>query len=441
LDKAGMFKEDVYMKKYTILMVALLIVGLTVPANAAVTWSGKINTNVGFHKDDFNTPGSFNARQEIVLSPHINEQNIDIALDWQTEVNALSNNTIVHDDTGLFRLKSARITLTGALVDGGQELTTTIGDFKLNDVDRKGVKVEGIEFEGINSNAYLLFGGLHPEYRADFVKNEGQITGDATVSYINGDISYIVNGRVGLADGLTLRAGVNSISDIDYVGANMKVQDGVEIDGQYNTDTTYAVKGSMAIPYEYNPVVTVGYANKGALGAGLNVGAKAVVEGVNVAADWDQITHETVVKAGAGALYNMDNLYHADRPYGYIGKAVMGANKTLSFDGRFDVSDLMTLENASIAAVVDVDANSTNNQGFELTNTVVGVEANTVTDLAMFKNIQLGGKAYMDLSNQDQSYEAWAGYQMPNGINLDLSYGKSANMNGFTAVASKVIEF
>lgn len=428
------------MKKIAVLMAALLVAGLCVPASAAVNWGGKLNTSIRFHKDNLDTPGSFNARQEVVLSPSISGQDINIALDWQTEVNALSDNTVIHDDSGLFRLKSASVTLKGALVDGGKDLTTTIGDFKLDNVDRKGIRIEGIEFEGINSSAYLLFNGNNTEYRADFEKKEGQITGDGTVSYIDGDVEYVANGKVALSDALVGRAGVNSRTNVNYVGANMKVQNGVELDGQYNSDKTYDVKGSMAIPYDYNPVVTVGYANKGALGTGINVGAKAVIEGVNVAADWDQITQETVVKAGAGALYDKEDLYHKDRPFGYVGKAVVGTERAFSFDGRFDVTDMLALENAHVAAVVDIDASS-NDNGLDLSKTVVGVEANTVTDIAMFKSVELGGKALVDLSGEGRSYEAWAGYQMPNGINIDVTYGNTNDVSGFTAIASKVITF
>lgn len=440
LDESSKLKEEVYMRKIAVLMAALLIAGLAAPASAAVSWGGKVNTSIGFHKDNLDTPGTFNARQEVVLSPSISAQDISIALDWQTEVNALSDNTVVHDANGLFRLKAATVTLKGALVDGGKELTTTIGDFKIGNIDKKGVRIEGMEFEGINSSAYLLFNGQDAEYRADFKKSEGQVTGDATVSYVTGDVKYVANGKVALSDALTGRAGVNNVSNVNYVGANMKAQNGLELDGQYNTDETYAVKGSMVIPYDYSPVVTVGYANKGAVGSGINVGAKAVVDGVNVAANWDEITHETVIKAGAGALYEKGNLYHKDRPFGYIGKAVVGAEKTLSFDGRFDVTNALALANASIAAVVDIDANSSDN-GFEFARTAVGVEANTVTDVAMLKSVELGGKALVDLMAADPQYEAWAGYQMPNGINIDVAYGNTDKVAGFTAIASKVITF
>lgn len=115
------------MRKIAVLMAVLLIAGLGAPAHAAVSWGGKVNTSINFHKDNLNAPGTFNARQEITLSPNISAQDVNIALGWQTEVNALSDNAVVHDDGGLFRLKTATVTLKGALVDGGKELTSING--------------------------------------------------------------------------------------------------------------------------------------------------------------------------------------------------------------------------------------------------------------------------------------------------------------------------
>jgi hypothetical protein len=438
-------KEEVQMKRMTSLIAALLVLSVGFPVHAAVNWGGSIDTSVRFHRDDFHSPGAFDARQEIKLAPNISAADVNIDLEWQTAVDAFSDNRLNDPDAkeeSLFELTRATITVKGPFVQGGQELTTSIGDFKIGEDPKKGIRVEGISIADIDSTAYLIFNDSdNVEYRADFEKESEQVNWKGHISHANNRVDYIADGTIEASEALQLRGGLNSITSVNYVGANLEAPGNVEYDGQYNTDDTYRVRASKELGYAYQPVVSVGYADRGIEGSGANFGVEAVVEGVSVSAKYDQIGSRTEIKAGSGKVYELESLEDDDLvPFGYMAKLVNADEDTLTINGRFDLKDVTGLEKMSLAGVIDVDA-TVDNATVDLQKTLVGLEASTVADLAAFKGVELSGKAMLDLSGGNPVYEGRAAYEMPNGIEIDVSAGNSEDVNGFAVSASKTIEF
>ncbi len=432
------------MKLVKILVAALLIAGLTAPAHAAIDWDGSILTRVEYEKQDMDTPGVFNAFQEVTLAPQISNADVQILLGWKTDVNNLSDNTIDHGVLGdsLFQLQSATVSLRGAVVDGGPELMTTIGDFKLNDVDRKGVKIEGFDVGGLDSTGYLLFNAPgEVEYRADLAKTDGDVRGTGYVSHSDAGTIFVADALYDVSENLVVIGGIDSGADTYYAGGSMIVNDRTTVDGQYWSDDTYEVGATMDVPYEYDPVITVGYADRGQAGSGVNAGVAAVISDIDVAAAYDQIAAETQVKAGSGDLFLVENLYHNARPTGYVGKVTVGQERQIQVAARYGLDNYFDIkENTVLNAIVDMNGNI-GDEGLNLDRNNLGVEYNTIMDIGPLQAVGIGGSALMNLVDQEPIYEVWAGYEMPNGIVIDAGYGNTPDVTGLNVAASKMIHF
>ena len=384
------------MKKAAVLLTAALVLSLAAPAvfAAQMDVTGQVETRFEYKKD---SSGEYhlNGLTGIKLSPSLTAgDNVRLGIEFQTQPNDFDDDdNPVRDFAaahGSMSTTLSRVWLEtkGALWHGGPEVTTTIGDKKLNwngwvahMGTRRGIAVEGLDLGVANADLFYVWQTATEDGRPMGIR-------------VSSDI----------LEGVDLSAmAVRRADNFDAALSAGTELNGVRLDGTVAMDSArrYAFKVNAAMEAAENLTLKAGFRQMQAGFApmyperdedtgyivpfhpdsdasGFNIGVETVHQGITLTADYDQPTS----------------------------KAVLSAAKTFDVQGHA-IEGKYT---ATIKAGEDVKHE---------------VEASTTTDLIPYlQGLGVSGKVALQGSNVE--YEVGATYEAPNGISLGAEYNSES---------------
>lgn len=464
------------MKKLAIALSAALIVALAVPAFAASTLQlgGQLGTDFTYGKAsdgkygmtgkswlDVNlaaeAQGGTQIKGVIKLTPWEIKSGLEQDADGNYIRTPFENLTPI-DGTMPFGVSSAYLQAVGPFWTGGPSMTTTAGDITMNKDnyvawlgdhsdrgDRKGLAVEGFKVGPLSADAFYVWPGAETKKvvgQPDVVINHGKALGLSTVADIQGihvgaamvrpdgssSVDFATNASAQVIPGLT----VNGV-----FAADRKFFDNQKDNYAYRVGGSFSPLSWLSLDAGYRATMP-GFApeyvatstdNAPKAGTGYNVGAKATVQGVNLAASFDQPTDNATASADttvAGVKLAGDVAVAADiaaQKYSFS-EAHMSAERSFALAGLPAISgkyaaDIKPNDSGKIGILHDLSASTTLNV------------------IPQLQNVTLTGDVKVqDTKLSDASIGAT--YVAPNGINLGASYGM---VNGASVTAGMQASF
>ncbi len=457
------------MKKVAILVAMALVFSLVAPAIALaagnISVSGKLSTELkgiatGKPAGDPVISGQTLMKLNIGIGAE-NEQKVkaylELAPSAKTDFTGWldrDGNVGFTDLPNLFsgiKLNKAYLQADGPYWADGPAIRTTIGDVTINQNDyvanlggRKGISVEGIKAGPVGMDAFWVASGNRMIFPAD----------DNVLTKVSEPVEETYGGRINA-----------NIMGADLGASVVKVQKGAEyalngkfspipmvtLDGVYARDAeqAHAYKVNAAVSLlenltlragyrgadkTFNPVYALrkdsdddGYIEQGETDlaahdrlTGFNVGASTQVYGVNLAADYDNPTKETDVKADTElAGYKLNGEIKATDTK--VSEVSAGVEKSVELFG------------------MDVTGNYT----AAISDTEISHEVKASSKLSVLP-LTLDGRVKMFQKGSEQTqYEANATYEAPNGVTLGLKYlnDKDHTMGQVSATAGMSVEF
>lgn len=359
---------------------------------------------------------------------------------------------------GALTIDRAYIQTTGALYDGGQEFTTTLGDFDADfspyvlaanwATDGSAPGFEGVKVEGIKLGPVSV-AGMWGRSAAELdtlgvtasAKVEGvEVSGTVVSANDKEQVAYAVGAKATPVQNVTLEgtyAGIlNSQDSAVKVDATVGVIPNVSIKGGFwKFDEGFnPIYRDRSVDDDDNPISVVD-THKGQLGVSAEVAT--VYNGVSLKG--------SVKQYGAAAVNSISDhrVIGLEASTNYQGVALTAAH-TIS-------QDLLAKQNTStttfgaerdFAVAQNLVIKGSAKLGLENGEfDYAKVAASTKTDIAMFKGVELGAQyVYGDFAAVDadeDGFGAFANYTAPNGLTFELAAYDSGNFEASTGISVK----
>lgn len=384
------------MRKTAVVLVTALVLALAAPMAfaAPVDITGEVETRFEYKKD---AAGEYHlgGKTGIKLSPRLSAgDKVRLGVELETQPNDFDKDG---DPTRDFEaahgalsttLKRVWLETKGAFWNGGPEVTTTIGDKKLNwngwvahMGDRRGITVEGIDLGVANADVFYVWQTGTEDGRPIGVRvSSGIIEGV--------DLTAMAVRRAGKLD-----AALGAATELD----------GVKLDGTVALDSAqrYAFKVNAAMSPAESVTLKAGFRQMQAgfepmyperdedtghivpfhpdsAAGGFNIGVETVQQGITLAAEYDQPTE----------------------------KAVLSAAKTFDVHGH----------------AIEGKYTATFKPGEDMKHEV---KASTATDVIPYlQGLGVNGKVIAQ--GGDVEYEVGTTYEAPNGVSLGAKYNSKS---------------
>lgn len=452
------------MKKLAIALSAALIMALAVPAFAASTLQlgGQLGTDFTYGKGDdgkygltgkswldvslgAEAQGGTQIKGVIKLAPWEIKSGLEQDANGNYIRTPFENLTPI-TGTMPFGVDKAYLQAVGPFWTGGPSMTTTAGDVTLNKDnyvawlgDRKGISVEDFKIGPLSADAFYVWPSVEiqkdaagndvqiPHSKLAGISSEVDIQGihvGSTVIRADNGVDFSTNASAEVIPGLKV-SGIFA-ADREFA-ADMAHNYAYRVDGSFSPLSWLTLNAGYRAMDAFNPeYIAKDEDNAPKAGTGFNVGAKATVQGVTMAASYDQPTDEAEASTDttvAGTKLAADVKVKA--------QAQQFSEASLSAERAFVLAGLPAINGKYEATIKPAEDTGKIGITHELSADT------TLNVIPQLQNVTLSGSVTLKDTNLDDA-TIGAKYVAPNGIKLGASYGMK---NGAMVTAGMEAQF
>jgi hypothetical protein len=475
------------MKKLAILLSVVLVMALAVPAFAAdITWTGSMKSWIEYLRkydtteNGLEDTGTVTGKVELTLNSKVTVPGASVNLAGSVKFARTFPGGDVGQNVAGMTLKNTTVELKGALREGGQNLTISIGNY--TNVEGKGVRgysVTGMKLGqvdvALNWNSSDPNASNNPSTIVRLSKGGQPLTAKLTVKSVGDSIEHYGDATLKPNDKVDFKVDYKKNGKEYTLSSNVKATNNVSLYGEIKHNDDYKLQAAVGLAeMPFNPSVTAGYRKSGA-NTGYFATTDLAIDAIKARVSYDKIDAKTRLVAGSGAMYDLAIMDNNSRPVQPFAELFYASNQTtqqndgkrqgyvlimnqvgiadpdLQLAARLNLKDIVNL-GVSANTTIEVRGNM-KMDSIEAENPdvcMVGVVASTKLSAAGFNNISLSGAYTYNMVGKFDAYKIDASYTAPNQLVFAAGYSKyvktseypQGGYNGnFTITATRTINF